>query len=174
MLRSLDFLIENKGVLEPRLAGSLLSLFDSPLDLVFYDLTSCYFEIERADKATFQEVIGDVKARFPVQRCVVVGGRGLLSKDNLAALSEAELDYIVATEYVRGRLARLKNQETGRRQPGKTLTHEDTLIHLNDYLKKGTWPAITTSGSTPTAGWSVTRMRPTAAMNCSSTVNSSF
>jgi len=139
----------------------------------------------------------------------VVGDRGLLSQDNLAALSEAELDYIVArplrhnllsrqaiqataldikaqikqwqsegtplekqecfrevtlegrrfvvaykaeiarqtqktrqrklavaTEYVRGRLARLKNQETGRRQPGKTLTHPDTLIHLNDYLKK--------------------------------------
>ncbi|MBM4289446.1 MAG: IS1634 family transposase, partial [Deltaproteobacteria bacterium] len=149
LLRSLDFLIENKEELEPRLAWPILSIFDSPLDLVFYDLTSCYFEIERADKvtnptsqpdkptlrnygydrdrsgcpqvvlglvmtkdgiplchqvfsgetpdkATFQEVIGDVKARFPVQRCVVVGDRGLLSQDNLAALSEAELDYIVA------------------------------------------------------------------------------
>jgi len=40
LLRSLDFLSENKGELEPRLAGPLLSLFDSPLDLVFYDLTS--------------------------------------------------------------------------------------------------------------------------------------
>jgi transposase len=262
LLRSLDFLIEHKRELEPKLAWPILTLFDSPLDLVFYDLTSCYFEIERADKvqnpssqsdkptlrnygydrdhsgcpqvvlglvmtkdgiplchqvfpgetpdkATFNEVIGDVKSRFPVQRCVVVSDRGLLSQDNLAALGEAQLDYIVArplrhnlmsrqaiqatardiqaqikqwksnrtpleeqecfrevtldgrrfvvaykaeiarqtqktrqrklavaTEYIRGRLARLKNQETGLRLPGKTLTHQETLIHLHDYLKK--------------------------------------
>ena len=262
LLRSLDFLIEHKEALEPKLAGPILTLFDAPLDLVFYDLTSCYFEIERADKvrnpsslpdkptlrnygydrdrsgcpqvvlglvmtkdgiplchqvfsgetpdkATFQEVILDVKSRFPVQRCVVVSDRGLLSQDNLAALGEAQLDYIVArplrhnlisrqaikataqdiqvqikrwksegtpleeqecfqevsldgrrfvvaykseiarqtqktrqrklaqaTEYIRGRLARLKNQETGMHLPGKTLTHQETLIHLHDYLKK--------------------------------------
>jgi transposase len=262
LLRSLDFLIEYKEELEPKLAGPILTLFDAPLDLVFYDLTSCYFEIERADKvrnpssepdkptlrnygydrdrsgcpqvvlglvmtkdgiplchqvfsgetpdkATFQEVIHDVKARFPVHRCVVVGDRGMLSQDNLVALSEAALDYIVArplrnnlisrqaikatvqdiqaqiqqwksegtpleeqecfrevtldgrrfvvaykaeiarqtqktrqrklavaTEYIRGRMARLKNQETGMHVPGKTLTHPETLIHLHDYLKK--------------------------------------
>ena len=262
LLRSLDFLIEHKAELEPKLAWPILTLFDAPLDLVFYDLTSCYFEIERADKvrnpssqsdkptlrnygydrdhcgcpqvvlglvmtrdgiplchqvfpgettdkATFREVILDVKARFPVQRCVVVSDRGLLSQDNLAALGEAQLDYIVArplrhnlisrqaiqataqdiqaqikqwksdgtpleeqecfrevtldgrrfvvaykaeiarqtqktrqrklavaTEYIRGRLARLKNQETGVHVAGKTLTHPETLIHLHDYLKK--------------------------------------
>jgi hypothetical protein len=149
LLRALDFLIEHKAELEPKLASPILTLFDAPLDMVFYDLTSCYFEIERADKvtnpsshpdkptlrnygydrdhsgcpqvvlglvmtkdgiplchqvfsgetpdkATFQEVILDVKSRFPVQRCVVVSDRGLLSQDNLAALGEAQLDYIVA------------------------------------------------------------------------------
>jgi transposase len=262
LLRSLDFLIELKDELEPKLAGPILTLFDSPLDLVFYDLTSCYFEIERADKvrnpssqpdkptlrnygydrdrsgcpqvvlglvmtkdgiplchrvfpgetpdkATFQEVILDVKSRFPVQRCVVVSDRGLLSQDNLAALGEAQLDYIVArplrhniisrqaikatardiqeqikrwkidrtpleeqecfqeiildgrrfvvaykaeiarqtqktrqrklaeaTEYIRRRLARLKNQQTGVPVPGKILTHQETLIHLHDYVIK--------------------------------------
>jgi len=50
LLRSLDFLIEHKAELEPKLAWPILTLFDAPLDLVFYDLTSCYFEIERADK----------------------------------------------------------------------------------------------------------------------------
>jgi transposase len=262
LLRSLDFLIEHKRELEPKLAWPILTLFDAPLDLVFYDLTSCYFEIERADKvrnpssqsdkptlrnygydrdhsgcpqvvlglvmtkdgiplchqvfpgetpdkATFKEVILDVKSRFPVQRCIVVSDRGLLSQDNLSVLGEAQLDYIVArplrhnimsrqaiqatardiqtqikqwksnrtpleeqecfrevtlddrrfvvaykaeiarqtqktrqrklavaTEYIRVRLARLKNQETGLRLPGKTLTHQETLIHLHDYLKK--------------------------------------
>jgi transposase len=253
---------KDKAELEPKLAGPILTLFDAPLDLVFYDLTSCYFEIERADKvrnpssepdkptlrnygydrdrsgcpqvvlglvmtkdgiplchqvfsgetpdkATFQEVILDVKSRFPVQRCVVVSDRGLLSQDNLAALGEAQLDYIVArplrhnlvsrqviqatapqfqtqikqwksdrtpleeqecfqevtldgrrfvvaykadiarqtqrtrqrklaeaTEYIRRRLARLRNQETGVHVPGRTLSHQETLIHLHDYLKK--------------------------------------
>jgi len=54
------------------------------------------FSGETPDKATFKKVIHDVKARFPVQRCVVVGDRGMLSQDNLVALGEAELDYIVA------------------------------------------------------------------------------
>lgn len=167
LLRSLDFLIEYKAELEPKLARPILTLFDSPLDLVFYDLTSCYFEIEQADKvknphsrpdkptlrnygydrdrsgcpqivlglvmtkdgiplghqvfsgetpdkATFPEVIGDVKARFPIQRCVVVSDRGLLSQDNLAALREAGLDYIVARPLRHNLLSRQAIQATAR------------------------------------------------------------
>jgi transposase len=126
-----------------------LNLFDNPLDLVFYDLTSCYFEIdqpdknqpaakrralstlrnrgydrdrsgcpqvvlglvmtkdglplchhvfpgETPDKATLQQVVHDLKARFPIQRGMVVGDRGLLSEDNLKALTAAQLDFIVS------------------------------------------------------------------------------
>ena len=50
LLRAMDFLIEHKAELEPKLASPLLSLFDTSLDLVFYDLTSCYFEIDEQDK----------------------------------------------------------------------------------------------------------------------------
>ena len=46
----MDFLIEHKTELEPRLASAILSLFDTSLDLVFYDLTSCYFEIDEQDR----------------------------------------------------------------------------------------------------------------------------
>ena len=50
LLRAMDFLIEYKAELEPRLASPMLNLFDGALDLVFYDLTSCYFEIDSNDK----------------------------------------------------------------------------------------------------------------------------
>lgn len=157
LLRAMDFLIEHKGELEPRLASPLISLFDTSLDLVFYDLTSCYFEIDgedrdqkgakrRAvstlrnygydrdgsgcpqlvlglvmtkegmplchhvfpgqtpDKTTLKEVIEDLKGRFPIRRCVVVGDRGLLTEENLQVLTAAELDYIVARPLRRNRL----------------------------------------------------------------------
>jgi len=143
LLRAMDFLIAHKRELEPALASPLLNLFDRSLDLVFYDLTSCYFEIdapdksrggstlrhygydrdcsgcpqvvlglvltkdgiplchyvfsgETPDKTTLQEVVEDLKERFAVKCCVVVGDRGLLSEENLQVLAEAGLDYIVA------------------------------------------------------------------------------
>jgi transposase len=156
LLRAMDFLIEHKGELEPKLASPLLTLFDTPLDLVFYDLTSCYFEIdqedrsgkgsgirtlrnfghdrdrsgcpqvvlglvmtraglplchyvfpgESPDKVTLEEVITDLKKRFPIRRCVVVADRGLLTEENLEVLSEAELDYIVARPLRRNNVTR--------------------------------------------------------------------
>jgi len=155
LLRAMDFLIEHKRELEPRLSSGLLSLFDNPLDLVFYDLTSCYFEIdqedrktaqkgstlrnygydrdrsgcpqvvlglvmtkdgiplshhvfpgETTDKATLKEVIRDIKARFPIKRCVVVGDRGLLSEENLEVLTEAGLDYIVSRPLRRNQVSK--------------------------------------------------------------------
>jgi hypothetical protein len=159
LLRALDFLIAHKEELEPKLARPILTLFDSPLDLVFYDLTSCYFEIDRddknqppaprpgvstlrnrgydrdrsgcpqvvlglvmtkdgiplchhvfpgetPDKATLKKVVHDLTGRFPIQRCVVVGDRGLLSEANLAVLTEAQLDYIVSRPLRRNRLSR--------------------------------------------------------------------
>ena len=149
LLRSMDFLIEHKRELEPLLGSPILTLFDNALDLVFYDLTSCYFEIdsedkgqkdskkkgksalrnyghdrdgsgcpqvvvglvmtkdgiplchyvfpgETPDKSTLKEVVDDIRERFPIKRCIVVGDRGILTEDNLKVLSDAELDYIVA------------------------------------------------------------------------------
>jgi transposase len=156
LLRAMDFLIEHKRELEPKLASPLLTLFDTPLDLVFYDLTSCYFEIdqedrsdrgsgistlrnfghdrdrsgcpqvvlglvmtreglplchyvfpgETPDKVTLEEVITDLKKRFPIKRCVVVADRGLLTEENLEILSKADLDYIVARPLRRNKVTR--------------------------------------------------------------------
>ena len=159
LLRAMDFLIEHKGELEPRLASPILNLFDGGLDLVFYDLTSCYFEIdsddkdnkatkkkcrstlrnhgydrdrsgcpqivlglvmtkdgiplchhvfagETPDKSTFREVISDIKARFPIKRCIVVADRGLLSRQNLEVLADAGLGYIVARPLRQNRASR--------------------------------------------------------------------
>lgn len=259
LLRSMDFLIEHKAVLEPRLASQLMGLFDTSLDLVFYDLTSCYFEIdgqdrerkgshgstlrnyghdrdrsgcpqlvlglvmtregmplchyvfpgETPDKVTLKDVVKDLKGRFPIKRCVVVGDRGLLSEENLEVLSDAGLDYIVAlplrrngvskraieaveeklkeqlrlweeteasveqrecfleahlqgrrfvvahseaiaqqtrrhraaslreaTSYVTYRVARTVGQQKGTiPKEGRLLSHQDTLLHLHDYLR---------------------------------------
>jgi transposase len=262
LLRAMDFLIEHKRELEPHLAGRLLNLFDTSLDLVFYDLTSCYFEIDEEDreakgtkgsavstlrnyghdrdrsgcpqvvlglvmtkggmplchhvfpgqspdKSTLKEVIVDLKARFPIRRCVVVADRGLLTEENLEVLTAAELDYIVsrplrhnrmtqqvigatqssiqqqlrvwqrakmplaeracfvetvmdgrrfvvahseeiarqskktrtaalsqATSYLTYRVARTVGQQNGTIPvTGKALSHQETLLHLHDYLR---------------------------------------
>jgi len=172
LLRTMDFLIEHKSELEPRLASPMLNLFDCALDLVFYDLTSCYFEIdsndkdnkdskdkclctlrnhgydrdrsgcpqvvlglvmtkdgiplchhvfpgETPDKSTFREVISDIKARFPIKRCIVVADRGLLSQKNLEVLGEAGLDYIVARPLRQNKVS----QETIR-AVAKTIKHQ--------------------------------------------------
>jgi len=262
LLRAMDFLVEHKKELEPRLASPIINLFDGALDLVFYDLTSCYFEIsaddkdnanhnskcectlrnhgydrdgsgcpqivlglvmtkdgiplshyvfpgETPDKSTFREVVSDLKARFPIKRCIVVADRGLLSKKNLEVLGEIGLDYIVArplrqnkisqeairavakdikrqvrkwevertppgsrecfleatiderrfvvayndeialqtkssrkqrlaraTSYIKWRIARTVARLSGSvPATGKVLTHQETLLHLHDYLK---------------------------------------
>ncbi len=155
LLRAMDFLIENKEALEVELSRGLLGLFDQKLELVFYDLTSCYFEVDGEDRhnaderstlrnfgydrdrsgcpqvvlglvmtqgglpvchyvfpghspdeSTLEGVVGDLKGRFPIGRCVVVAHRGLLSEGNLRVLSEHELDYIVARPLRRSRLSR--------------------------------------------------------------------
>jgi transposase len=138
LLRAMDWLIEQKETVERDLCNTVLTLFDQELDLVFYDLTSSYFETELTDelrkygysrdhrsdrpqitvgmvttrdgipvchhvfpgntldKTTVKAVVRDLKERFPISRAVFVGDRGMLSHDNLEAVREEGLDYIVA------------------------------------------------------------------------------
>lgn len=49
LLRTMDFLHRHKETLEVGFARKLLSLFDQEVDLVFYDVTSTYFEIDAPD-----------------------------------------------------------------------------------------------------------------------------
>lgn len=49
LLRAMDFLWRHKKSLEVGFAQKLVSLFELEVDLVFYDVTSVYFEIDGAD-----------------------------------------------------------------------------------------------------------------------------
>ncbi|MEK9145830.1 MAG: IS1634 family transposase, partial [Elusimicrobiota bacterium] len=49
LLRAMDFLHKNKNELERAFAEKLVSMFDLEVDLVFYDVTSVYFEIDGPD-----------------------------------------------------------------------------------------------------------------------------
>ena len=49
LLRAMDWLIANKEVLERKLTQNVLTLFDDSLELVFYDVTSVYFEVSGDD-----------------------------------------------------------------------------------------------------------------------------
>ena len=48
LLRAMDFLIEQKQEIEKEVFASVRTLFDEELDMVFYDLTSSYFEGDRS------------------------------------------------------------------------------------------------------------------------------
>jgi len=182
LLGSMDFLIEHKEVLEPKLVSALMGLFDTSLDLVFYDLTSCYFEIDQEDRdrrgargsslrnygydrdrrgcpqlvlglvmtregmpvchwvfpgqtpdrATLKAVVKDLKARFPINRCVVVGDRGLLSEDNLEVLSGAGLDYIVALPLRRSSVTRRVVEAVEERLKGQLRLWKEAKVPLED------------------------------------------
>ncbi len=53
LLRAMDYLIEAKEPIEKELFNQLLTIFSPKVDLVFYDLTSSYFEGEGPDLASF-------------------------------------------------------------------------------------------------------------------------
>jgi transposase len=140
LLRAMDRLITVKEKAEPLLANALLGK-NALVDMVFYDITSSYFEGDKsvtdddirrygysrdhredrrqvvigmvvtrdgiplchhvfagntADKTTVARVIGDLKARFNLQRIIFVGDRGMLSDANLTQILNEDLGFIVA------------------------------------------------------------------------------
>ena len=135
--RALDFLSGRKVTIEDQLFLSGRDLFNTNLDIVFFDTTSSYFEgridgelaeygyskDHRPDRR--QIVIGllmmqdgtpiahqvlpgntsDIKAfiqaieacryRFNIRRIVLVADRGMIAKSTIAALEEAQYQYII-------------------------------------------------------------------------------
>lgn len=141
ILRTMDWLIDNKKVLEPAIWCRMKTMLDIETDLVLYDVTSSYFEGERSiseddirqngysrdkrpdrkqvviglvvtksglpvchhvfpgnttDSTTFVQVVTDLKDRFHLKRVIVVGDRGMITRDNVATIKELGLDYILA------------------------------------------------------------------------------
>ena len=150
-LRAMDRLIAVKESAEPLVAKRLLdSSGSSSVDLVFYDITSTYFEGDRSieegdiraygysrdgrfdrrqiaigvvmtgdgiplchhvfpgntlDKTTVAEVIRDLKERFDLRNVIFVGDRGMLSDENLEAVLDQKLGFIVAHPLRRNKVA---------------------------------------------------------------------
>ena len=146
-LRALDLLHGVQGELEQALFLRLSDLFGLELDLVFYDLTSSYFEgaacplarhgysrdrrrdrpqlvlglaVTReglpvahrvwagntADVSTVKAVVGDLRERFRIGRCLLVADRGMVSVENLKAIKQAEFHYLIALRRRQSVLAR--------------------------------------------------------------------
>src|SRR6266571_5050618 len=151
LLRTMDRLIAVKEKVEPLIAGLFRGRHKIAGDLVFYDITSTWFDGDRSlieedirqfgysrdgrfdrrqitigvvmgsngiplchhvfpgntvDKATVQDVVKDLKARFKLRQVIFVGDRGMLSDDNVDALLVEQFGYIIAHPLRRGTLAR--------------------------------------------------------------------
>jgi transposase len=151
LLRGMDRLIAVKDKAEPAIAKIFHAKDKAEGDLVFYDITSTWFDGDRSlveedirrfgysrdgrfdrrqitigvvmgsngiplchhvfpgntvDKATVQDVVKDLKARFKLRQVVFVGDRGMLSDDNVDTLLVERFGYIIAHPLRRGALAR--------------------------------------------------------------------
>jgi len=73
LLRAMDWLIEHKEEIELEIANRLVTLFDQEVDLVFYDITSTYFEGDRSIAAEDIRRYGYSRDHRPDRRQVVMG-----------------------------------------------------------------------------------------------------
>ena len=73
LLRAMDWLIGQKEAIEKEIAERMLTLFDTEVDLVFYDVTSSYFEGDRSVTGEDIRRYGDSRDRRPDRRQIVIG-----------------------------------------------------------------------------------------------------
>lgn len=73
LLRAMDWLIEHKEGLEKKIANRHMKLFDQELDLVFYDITSTYFEGDRSITEEDIRRYGYSRDHRPERRQIVLG-----------------------------------------------------------------------------------------------------
>jgi len=137
-LRAMDGLHPHRQAIEDRVFSRVTELFSLPLQLLFYDVSSTYFEGDgvcelarygysrdhRDDRAqilvglavtqegfpithqvlpgdtvdvtTVQPMAQELKARFGLERPVLVADRGMVSAENLAALEAQGFRYVLA------------------------------------------------------------------------------
>ena len=127
--RAMDYLFKMKEEIENHTYHLVRDLFHLKVDLIFYDLTSSYFEGEgpedlakrgysrdhepgknqivvgilmcngmpighevfegsRVDKKTVKDISEKIKNRFKINRCIFIGDRGLISRENLKELED--------------------------------------------------------------------------------------
>lgn len=73
LLRAMDFLIERKQEIEREVFESVRTLFDEELEMVFYDLTSSYFEGDRSVTAEDVRRYGYSRDHRGDRRQIVIG-----------------------------------------------------------------------------------------------------
>ena len=165
--RGLDYLLDMKEMIENYLYLKFRDLFSIGVDLVFYDLTSSYFEGNGpsslgslgysrdhepgkpqiviglllcnglpighevfegrcVDKKTVKKILSKLRKQYNIQRCIFIGDRGLISKENIKELESYEgFDSILA-------LRKRRNNEV----KDILLGHGDLIYcRLNDELE---------------------------------------
>ncbi len=137
-LRAMDRLKPHRQQIEDAMFSRVVELFSLPLQLVFYDLTSTYFEGDgvcelaeygysrdhrddraqvvvglaitqeglpithrvfagnTADVTTFAPMAEELKQRFGLTAPTIVADRGMFSADNVVALQQSGMRYILA------------------------------------------------------------------------------
>ena len=73
LLRAMDWLIDQKEAIEKEIANRLITLFDREVDLVFYDITSTYFEGDQSITADDIRAYGYSRDHRPDRRQITIG-----------------------------------------------------------------------------------------------------
>jgi len=97
LLRAMDYLIEAKEPLEKELFNQLVTLFSPKVDLVFYDLTSSYFEGEGPDLASFGYSRDQRPDRKQIVLALVVTREGLPITHEVLAGNTPDVTTLKAT-----------------------------------------------------------------------------
>jgi transposase len=140
LYRALDILAEHKGMLEEQLLQSTYRLFKPSVKLLFYDLTTIYFESQREDVLrkfgyskenktdcvqivlaltvnedniplgyeifpgntfegkTVKVMLSEIRQKFQIEKVIIVGDKGILSREVLMEIEENGYEYIVASK----------------------------------------------------------------------------
>ena len=108
LLRAMDALIDQQATVDQVVAKLLCPLIDQDLSIVFYDLTTIRAEGLSESPQDLRQfgmskegVIATVLQRYPtIRRLILIADRGLLSLDNLEALSAIRLDHGQPLEFI--------------------------------------------------------------------------
>lgn len=144
--KAMDVLLRARPTVERALYARLRNLFSLRVDVVYYDVTSTYFEGstaewgrlgysrdgrgdclqvlvglvladglpishhvlrgDRRDATTLPVALADISRRFRLGRVILVADRGLLTADNLTAITAHGAEYILACRRRRSALTR--------------------------------------------------------------------
>ncbi len=105
----MDWLLERKEAIEKEVAYRMLTLFDGEPDLVFYDVTSSYFEGDRSVGEGDLRRYGYSRDHRPERRQIVLGL--VLSREGLPLAHHVFFDYLMSLPLRHSQAARTLLEE---------------------------------------------------------------